>query len=180
MSIATLAISGLRGFGSDQTLSLAIPNGKVGSGLTVLVGPNNGGKSTVIEAFKALSCRQAPTFAIGRRNQRTNGKISVKAATDNGVSFGFRTIERGGSGTVWEMPEGFNIPNIFVVPSRRFFPPTFQEQSTTREGYTENYPLPTVRGTVIERFPARLFEIQQRRNKFDDVSREVPRFRTGQ
>jgi predicted ATP-dependent endonuclease of OLD family len=55
MSIVTLAISGLRGFASDQTLSLAIPNGKPGSGLTVLVGPNNGGKSTVIEAFKALT-----------------------------------------------------------------------------------------------------------------------------
>ena len=55
MSIKKLAISGLRGFATEQSLTLAIPNGANGSGLTVLVGPNNGGKSTIVEAFKAVS-----------------------------------------------------------------------------------------------------------------------------
>jgi AAA15 family ATPase/GTPase len=48
-------ISGLRGFATNQRLELAIPNGKVGSGLTIVVGQNNAGKSTVTEAFAAIA-----------------------------------------------------------------------------------------------------------------------------
>ena len=50
--------------------TLRSPDGRPGSGLTILVGANNSGKSTVVEAFEALSKSRgnAPTFSIGKRN----------------------------------------------------------------------------------------------------------------
>jgi len=173
MSIKTVKISGLRGFGSEQTLNLAIPNGKLGGGLTILVGPNNGGKSTIIEAFKALSSSQPSTFAIGRRNQKTNSRIQITARTENDATFGLRTVDSGGSQTVWDKPEGFNAPSIFVVPSRRFFSPWFGQQSHTRQSYIQGYPLTPVRGAAIDQFAGRLFEIQKSRAAFDEVLKRV-------
>ena len=53
--IHSLSCIGFRGFSEKQTLKLAIPNGQPGSGLTVLVGPNGGGKSTLVECFNKVS-----------------------------------------------------------------------------------------------------------------------------
>lgn len=44
-------ISYYRSYETPQTLQMAIPNGKNGSGLTVVVGPNNAGKTTLLEAI---------------------------------------------------------------------------------------------------------------------------------
>jgi len=173
MSIRTLKISGLRGFGSEQTLNLAIPNGKPGSGSTVLVGPNNGGKSTVIEALKALSSSRPPSFAIGRRNQKTNNRIQITATTDKDAAFSIRTVDTGGSETIWSRPEGFHLPSIFVVPSRRFFNPYFGQQSHTRQSYIEGYPMASARGTVIDQFAGRLFQVEKNRTAFDEVLKRV-------
>ena len=57
MLISTLDIIGFRGFAQEQTLHFAQPTGAVGSGLTIIVGPNNGGKSTIIESLRALTTR---------------------------------------------------------------------------------------------------------------------------
>ena len=55
MSVVSMSIKGLRGFAEEQILQFAQPNGETGSGLTILVGPNNGGKSTIIESIQALA-----------------------------------------------------------------------------------------------------------------------------
>lgn len=49
--IQRLTVSGLRGFSEEQSIEFAVPNGNPGSGLTVLVGSNNSGKTTVLEAL---------------------------------------------------------------------------------------------------------------------------------
>ncbi|MFB2836695.1 AAA family ATPase [Floridanema evergladense] len=50
-----LEIKGLRGFATTQSIRFAHPRQKLGSGLTILVGANNAGKSTLIEAISALT-----------------------------------------------------------------------------------------------------------------------------
>lgn len=53
--INELSCYGYRGFATRQNLKLAIPKGERGSGLTVLVGPNGGGKSTLVECFSKIA-----------------------------------------------------------------------------------------------------------------------------
>lgn len=48
--IKEISIHGLRGFGEERTIYFAIPNGVSGGGLTILVGANNTGKTTISEA----------------------------------------------------------------------------------------------------------------------------------
>jgi AAA15 family ATPase/GTPase len=67
--ISSISIKGFRGFAEEQELKLADPNGNRGSGLTVIVGPNNGGKSTIIESFKLMSSGNDISFAEGQRNK---------------------------------------------------------------------------------------------------------------
>lgn len=73
-----LKIKGLRGFGTEQTLNLAVPvDDKEGSGLTIIVGANNSGKSTIWEAFRALSGQQDVSFTEGQRNKNANHQIKI-------------------------------------------------------------------------------------------------------
>jgi AAA15 family ATPase/GTPase len=62
MILKRIEIKGLRGFENEGIINLANPDGTYGSGLTILVGPNNSGKSTIIEAFSALSSSFSETF----------------------------------------------------------------------------------------------------------------------
>lgn len=50
--IKELSISGFRGFGQTQAIKFSIPdNERVGSGLTIITGANNAGKTTIIESI---------------------------------------------------------------------------------------------------------------------------------
>ena len=52
--LTTLQIEGLRGFVTKQSLRFSVPNNQYGSGLTVIVGANNSGKSSILEAIRAV------------------------------------------------------------------------------------------------------------------------------
>ena len=55
MFIQTLKLSYFKGFSSENTtFNFNIPNGNLGSGLNILVGENNSGKSTIFEAISFL------------------------------------------------------------------------------------------------------------------------------
>src|ERR1051326_6908583 len=54
-----LNISGFRGFNKPKQITFATPNGRPGGRLTTLVGPNNGGKSAILEAID-LGARPSP------------------------------------------------------------------------------------------------------------------------
>src|SRR5690242_9317528 len=82
MNAVSLEILGLRGFAEPQLLNFAHPNGDLGSGLTILVGPNNGGKSTVLEAVRAFS-GELPTFHEGKRNRSAGDLVRLKLTTDD-------------------------------------------------------------------------------------------------
>ena len=61
--IKELSISGFRGFGIPQTVKFAVPqNSKPGSGLTIITGANNSGKTTIIESIRAFNSSESPSF----------------------------------------------------------------------------------------------------------------------
>lgn len=123
--LTMLDVVGLRGFSTKQTLTFAIPNGIPGSGLTVLVGPNNAGKSTVIEALNAISHQgQSPSFTQGRRNQAAGDLVSIRAIGDQG-EITLESVQSGSSETRFQDDGGTRVLNLLILPSRRAFNPYF-------------------------------------------------------
>ena len=81
--IKTLTISGFRGFGKVQDVTFSLPNGKdEGSGLNILVGANNTGKSSIIEAIKAFNA--VSTFSEGKRNSKCGQRVLLKIIDESG------------------------------------------------------------------------------------------------
>lgn len=174
MPISTLEISGLRGFADLQTVRFAVPNGGFGSGLTILIGPNNSGKSTLVEALRALASYGEQSFPEGKRNKQAQDKVLIRITSTTGESYGLKTIEAGGSTTEriqttirdWR-------PDLYVLPSRRYFNPYFGRQHGERQGYERTAGLPQVRNEPLNQFSGRLFQALQNRPAFDRVLRQV-------
>lgn len=174
INIQWIEIKGLRGFEKKGHIDLGIPNGKKGSGLTILLGPNNGGKSTVVEALNALSKPHPSSFSEGKRNKKANDYISICIKNTEKELKKLHSIEKGGSETIWSDK---NIEptceKIFVLPSRRTFDPYFSKARIERENYITGYELPTRRGREIDEFHSRLFRIQENRVSFDEVLQKI-------
>lgn len=169
MRITGLDLIGLRGFASTQTVRFAVPSGTVGSGLTILIGPNNGGKSTVIEALRALNARDNLSFTEGKRNKRAGDRVSIIVSGENGVRYELRTVTTGGSEIQRDPPtQPFRI---YVLPSRRYFNPYFGRSHHERQSY--NIGLSHNRGAALDGFSGRLFTALRSRSKFDAVLRRV-------
>ena len=171
MTVASLDIEGLRGFSDMQTLRLAQPNGKHGSGITILVGPNSGGKSTIVESFQALTSRNV-SFSEGRRNKTAGDRVSVRIESLNGEIQELRTADAGGSTTIRD-PQSGQV--CYVLPSRRYFNPYFgQGRAKTRESYLLNRSLPSNRSAAINDFAhQRLFAALEKLGKFNSVLQKV-------
>lgn len=182
MSLQKLELAGLRGFAAQQELQLAVPDSSPGSGLTTLIGPNNGGKSTVIEALRALvvgsphNPSQPQSFTEGRRNKHAEERVTIRVTGTDGSVGGLRTVESGGSETEWFPLKPSS--SIFVLPSRRYFNPYFSSAfEVTRDDYATRYGSPPTRGAALDQFGFRLFEVQRhsQQAKFDDLLGEVVR-----
>lgn len=172
MPISSFEICGFRGFGNSQRLELAQPTGNAGSGLTIIVGPNSGGKSTIIEGFKVISARRTQSFTEGRRNKDAGDRISIKITNSDGNNYELRTVDVGGSETHWANGQPQNLPQILVLPSRRYFNPYFGRGTQRREQYA-NTELPAQRGGEIGNFSNRLFQALENRAQFDEVLEKV-------
>ena len=116
--IKNISIHGLRGFGEERTISFAIPQeGVKGSGLTILVGSNNAGKTTILEAIRSFNCSQnePPSFAERKRNIKCeNGKVHLLLKTTDIGDYRIDTIDSGGS-TTTICTVDFDIPNFFAA-----------------------------------------------------------------
>ena len=152
-------IKGFRGFATEQHLILAQPDGSSpGSGLTVIVGPNSGGKSTIVEAFRKLATRATTSFTEGKRNKSADDKVEIKVIFSSGESTSLRTVEAGGSETEWKSSgENLTYPKVYFLPSRRVFNPYFSKGEINRESYIQNTADFNFRGQAIDLFPRRLF-----------------------
>jgi hypothetical protein len=173
MAIKQISIYGFRGFAEEQILPFAMPNGKAGSGLNIIVGPNNAGKSTIVEAFIALTSRQTPSFNEGQRNAQTGDRVSIRIEDGLGSVSQLQTVDEGGSETAWGNTAIPDRTSCYVLPSRRFFSPFFSRNIMIRQQYLQSRDLPATRGGPIELFEARLFEVQKRRAEFNRLFEEI-------
>ena len=68
--IKSITIHGLRGFGREHTINFAIPIRRQGSGLTIMVGSNNTGKTTILEAIRSFnSPKDNPPIFFGEEKK---------------------------------------------------------------------------------------------------------------
>ena len=96
MIIKSLAIKGFRGFTNKRKMEFAIPDGEtVGSGLTILVGPNNSGKSSIIEALHILSL-DSDTMPRSMRNEKVHG-VMIECVDGNDNTYCIRSTESRGA-----------------------------------------------------------------------------------
>lgn len=76
-----LTIANFRAFGEEQNIEFALPNGEAGSGLTILVGPNNAGKTTIIETIAQFF--SGDDFEASRVMRRASGELKICATIDD-------------------------------------------------------------------------------------------------
>lgn len=177
--ITRIECVGFRGLATKQVLKFAQPNGIEGSGLTLIVGPNNSGKSSIIEALVAViqSNGQSPTFSEGKRNIAAHQKIDISLYDSAGNVRSVKTNDSGGSETTITGETSHpHHSKIFVVPSRREFDPYFGRSISSRESYVQNQQ--SLKNTRNERrsFSGRIFNINgdpEKRLKFEAVLAKV-------
>lgn len=163
--IEKLTCHGYRGFSTEQTLNLAIPNGKRGSGLTLLVGPNGGGKSTLVECFSKIATPNV-SFTEGKRNKLAGDKIRIGISYD-GKSATLATVSEGGSETEWTGPT--DKPKIYYLPSRRVFNPYFGKNPWDRNTFINNPENSQFRGNPLNNFTYRLFDASKKTKDFNKI-----------
>lgn len=169
--LTSITIHGLRGFGRPQTLSLALPGGVAGSGLTVLVGPNNSGKSTIVEALDALAVRSV-SFHEGLRNAEAGSRVLIEGRYDDGEPLLIRTEPRGGAKIAGEC---LNQPGarVFRVVSRRYFESRFGSSRVERRAVMQGHGRSKQRASPLHGFIGRLFHIDDHRKEFDAVLKRI-------
>lgn len=163
--IEQISCCGYRGFKNKQTLNLAIPNGKRGSGLTVLVGPNGGGKSTLVECFSKIAANDV-SFTNGKRNKLAGDRVEIEIKYDKHQGT-LRSVNEGSSETLWE--SDINKPQIYYLPSRRVFNPFFGKASWDRNTFLANPENLQFRGSQLNYFSYRLFDANKHSDKFNEL-----------
>ena len=173
MSLTSIEIVGFRGFKKRGALSFAAPNGEAGSGLTVITGPNNAGKSTILECLRARAGHQPPSFTVGARNAHVE-EVEIKYVI-NSKTETIRSIKKGSSESTKEaIDPQFHI---FVLPSRRAFSPYFGRSEYSREQYLNNSTLAPQRTTMLSGFEYRLFNTLKSQENFNNILHEVLTFK---
>lgn len=148
MAIKKIIIEGLRGYSNKTTIEFAVPdNENRGSGLTVLVGPNNSGKSTIIEAVHLVNSN-IDTIPVDMRNQMNDANVSIILEDMNEKLYKLESIEIGGAFVkrTCKLKNGSDREWIshsdlktFVLSSKRSFNSTFGIHSTIdRDNYKGN------------------------------------------
>lgn len=171
-----ISINGLRGFGENENIDFSLPNGKQGSGLNVIVGPNNSGKTTIIEAIKCYNSEANNiSFSEGKRNSRNDNKIDILYFDDNNKNLELKTVESGGS-QVTIIGE-ININNIpYSLPSRRYVEYSMHTGNyySDRNTYSINQ-LQSSKNRIyyLSQFEQRIFKWQKEKTKFDKYLKQI-------
>jgi predicted ATPase len=172
MFLERISISGLRGIAETQEVLFAQPNEQVGSGLTILVGANNSGKSTIVEAIDFVRQRKtSPAFGENRRNAAVHGKIRIEYTLADGGSAVLGTNPAGGGQPGWSESQ-FHLKgeHVFVVSSRRgYIESNFQNTEADRTRYLDSMTAGEVRGMGRQSFGWRLTKMNNNREAIDQI-----------
>lgn len=180
--INCLTIHGLRGFGEEKTIQFALPNDQFGSGLTIFVGANNSGKTTILEALRSFNSSKdnPPSFSERKRNIKCeNGKVHLLLKTRDIGDYKIDTIDGGGSTTTMckvgtDADPWWDGPKVFVLQSRRFVDYEFGQSFMERSDYLRNQQANIHnRTSSIYEFNARLFKMQNNKETFDPILKRV-------
>lgn len=175
MPLEKLEISGFRGFSKKQSLKFSIPSDQTGSGLTIITGANNSGKSSIIECLNARSDFESTSFTVGARNSSADF-VEIKYFI-NGREECITSLQKGSSET---RNAGFDSDlQIFVLPSRRAFDPFFdrrnvdKDKGLSRKAYLKFGGLSAQRKSKLPFFPYRLFNILENQDAFNEILHRV-------
>lgn len=166
--IKQLSICGFRGFANEQSIAFSLPNGEAGSGLNVIVGANNSGKSTIIESIKAFNgdC----SFSEGKRNVKAGQRVEIKISDENDVAQALHTVVSGGSQVEYSNPT--KKLEAYILPSRRFVNYEFGRDQWTRQTYIANNSLKN-RTYGLDYFYLRLFAMMEKKNVLDSILERI-------
>lgn len=177
MALTSLKITGYRGFEKTACVKFAVPHDCCpGSGLTIITGPNNSGKSSILECLRAYSSEESPSFSDIVRNASADA-VSISFVFNDRINT-LKSLGRGSSETKWD--ERKVSSKIFVLPSRRAFEPYFGKSDTNREDYIRNFMSPSRRHLELDNFSSRLFSInssEERKRKFNQMLARVLGFK---
>jgi predicted ATPase len=168
-TLTELSIEHYRGFYKDRTIAPALPNGSAGSGLTVLVGPNNSGKSTVIAALQLVTGGRPRPIDMEHRHSNAQLRISVKNSDGLEKSITNPDLD---ARTVFQGPQSAypGPDNIRIVPARRPWSAYTGQQSMDVNTYWFNAPQQAEDSNLVARLAS--FSVEQRK-AFDSLSKEL-------
>jgi predicted ATP-dependent endonuclease of OLD family len=116
-SLTNIGIEHYRGFYERRDIALAVPNGNRGSGLTVLVGPNNSGKTTVVTALRFAA---GGPEQIDIEHRHPNQALTISLTNDTNETKVLTNPELGANTVLVGDGRAFpTLEHIRVVPSRR-------------------------------------------------------------
>jgi len=180
LRVASVAIEGFRGFREEARLELAQPTGDAGSGLTLVVGANNTGKSTVWESFDAVARRLKDdlSFSENRRNRRSSLGIRIRLELADGRCYETASQNRDTSETegVWLYGAEPAALELVSVPSRRQFQPRFSKNWNVERDWMINGQEFVRHRRTDDAFTGRLFDLHNnpaKKAEFDKLMAEV-------
>lgn len=139
--VSSVSVYGYRGFAKETTIRLATPKGEDGSGLTILTGPNSGGKSSVLEAISMLG---APNpVELGRAKRSRNRKPRTRYTFVDDSELRLEAIAAGTSATEWSSPNQSLHGRILMVNAGRGVAATFNEGATSAHDYARQTAIPS-------------------------------------
>ena len=166
--IKQLSISGFRGFANEQRILFSLPNGEVGSGLNVIVGANNSGKSTIIESIKAFNGECS--FSEGKRNIITGQRVKIEILDEHDETQSLRTVSSGGSQV--EYTNWYYKLGAYILPSRRFVDYEFGNGLWSRQDYITSGVLQN-RTYGLNNFYLRLFSMLEKKSVIDPLFERI-------
>lgn len=168
--VQELSICGLRGFGTEEKISFALPDGlKRASGLTIIVGGNNSGKTTITEALASFNGYQTPSFSEGKRNTKAGGNVTIELKDENGVTSTIKTYPDNGSETTRTAEK-----TIYIVPSRRSMDFEFGRLEHGRDDYVHlNEGMPNNRRQSTQGLEARIQSALKDKDRFNHLLSDI-------